>query len=161
MRNRGLKVVRDKDELRYKDSIRDFMKRVGSGKAVVLILSEAYLRSHNCMFELTEIHKSRGLRERCFPIVLDPAAIHDPIQILEHVAFWENKIRELDDAMKRVEGSNLEGVRETLDLYRKIRATVARLTDVLGDMNHLPSGDHIASGFAELTEAIERQLEQS
>lgn len=158
LRERGLNVVRDKDALRYKDSIREFMERAGRTKAAVLVLSEAYLRSHNCMFELLEIHKSRELRARSFPIVLDADAIHDPVRILGHIKFWEEKIRELDEAMKGVEGSNLEGIRERLDLYREIRATVARLADVLGDMNHLTPADHADRGFAELAETIGRQL---
>jgi hypothetical protein len=156
--DRGISVVRDKNELQYRESIRGFMRRIGSSKAVVLVLSEAYLRSPNCMFELVEINKSEELRERSFPIVLDASTIQDPVQILGHVKYWEDRITDLDRAMKDVEGSNLEGVRETLDLYRQIRATIARLADVLGDMNHLTPGDHMNSGFSELADAIEDRL---
>jgi internalin A len=158
MRARGMPVTRDKDELRYKDPIRAFMRRAGRSKAAVLVLSEPYLRSHNCMFELIQIAKGADLRGRVFPVVLDAAAIHDPIRIVGHIAYWESKIKELDEAMKGVEGSNLEGIRETLDLYREIRATIARLTDVLADMNHLTPAAHTGSGFAELAETVAARI---
>ena len=57
-----------------------------------------------------------------------------------------------------MEGANLEGIRETLDLYREIRATIARLTEVLSDMSHLPPAEHQTSGFAQLAEAIENTV---
>lgn len=157
----GLPVTRDTNELRYKDPIRAFMQRAGRSRAAVLVLSEAYLRSPNCMFELIEIAKGADLRGRVFPVVLDGAAIHDPLCILDHIEYWERKINELDVKMKRVEGSNLEGVRETLDLYREIRATIARLTDILADMNHLTSVEHAESGFASLAEAVAVRIDSS
>jgi len=43
LRGTGIGFSRDRNELRYKDSIRDFMRRLGRGKAVVVILSNQYL----------------------------------------------------------------------------------------------------------------------
>lgn len=60
--------------------------------------------------------------------------------------------------MKGIEGSNLEGLRESLDLYREIRTTIARLTEVVADMNHLTGAEHLESDFAELANAIEVRL---
>lgn len=161
LRLHGLPVTRDKDALRYKDPIRDFMRRVGRGKAVIVVLSEPYLRSPNCMFELIQIANGPDLRGRVFPIVLDGATIHDPIRVIGHVAHWEAKIKALDAAMKEVEGSNLEGIRETLDLYRGIRATIARLTDILAAMNHLTPAEHTGSDFVELAAAVAARIGDS
>ena len=74
------------------------------------------------MFELMEFAKAQDLRGRCFPVVLEPEAIHDPVRILGHIQFGRED-RRTRRGMKKVEGSNLEGVREKLDLYREIRAT--------------------------------------
>jgi Leucine-rich repeat (LRR) protein len=53
-------LLRDREEVRYKDSIRDFMRRIGKGKCVVVVISEKYLKSENCMFEMVEIAKAEG-----------------------------------------------------------------------------------------------------
>lgn len=93
LKGRDIRVTRDKDALRYKDSIGEFMRRLGRGTAVVVVLSEAYLRSHYCMYELLQIDKSRDLRERAFPIVLDDAGIHDPIEMVGHTNIGSRRSR--------------------------------------------------------------------
>jgi pterin-4a-carbinolamine dehydratase len=45
-------VVRDKENLEYKGLISDFMRGIGKGNIVVVVLSDKYLRSDYCMFEL-------------------------------------------------------------------------------------------------------------
>jgi hypothetical protein len=49
---KGVTIIRDKREMRFKDRIKDFMERIGRGKCVIVVISEKYLKSENCMFEL-------------------------------------------------------------------------------------------------------------
>ena len=58
----GVRLLRDREEMRYKDSIREFMRRIGQGKCVVVVISEKYLKSENCMFEMLEIAQAGALR---------------------------------------------------------------------------------------------------
>src|SRR5206468_710153 len=39
MEGRGVLVTREKDEVRYRDSIQQFMRRIGAGKCIIVILS--------------------------------------------------------------------------------------------------------------------------
>ncbi len=48
----GQRVLRDKEELRWGDSIAEFMQRLSAGRCVILVLSADYLRSPFCMTEL-------------------------------------------------------------------------------------------------------------
>lgn len=152
-----IQVIRDKNEMKYKDSIREFMKRMGRGKAIVIVLSKAYLESHNCMFELTEIAERGDIGKRVFPILMPDAKIHDALTRIGYLEYWETKIRQLTDAMKRVSLENQHGIREELDLYSRIRATMARIVDLLSDMNLL-SLEQVESGsFQILVEALEKR----
>ena len=108
---RGVLVVRDRDEVGYRDSIRAFMSRLGAGTAIVVVVDRAYLRSKNCMFELTEIASRPDFAARIFPIVLPDAEIFDPIQLVGYVSYWEEKRAELDRAMRTVGQENLQGIR--------------------------------------------------
>lgn len=56
---RGVPLVRDESAMRYRDTVRDFMRTLGAGKAIVVVVDDACLRSENCTFELTEIAGSR------------------------------------------------------------------------------------------------------
>ena len=83
--DRGVPLVRDKSEMRYRDSIKQFMRRLGAGKYVVVVIDDGYLRSANCMFELTEIAQDPAFASRVFPVVMSDGAIFNPVR----ASFWK------------------------------------------------------------------------
>jgi internalin A len=150
MEERGVLVTRDKDEVRYRDSIQEFMQRLGAGKCVILILDRDYLQSKNCMLELTEIASRPEFASHVYPIVMPDARIFDPVGRLGYVKFWEDQRATLDHAMRQVGQEYLQGVREDLDLYEKIRNMIPGIMDVLADMNTLTSEIHKGTDFEQL-----------
>jgi internalin A len=93
-----------------------------------------------------------------FPVVLADADIYNAKARLQYVKHWEKEKRDVNTEMKKVSSENLEGVRETIDLYAKIRTTAARLMDIIGDMNALTPEQHRGSNFDALFRALERRL---
>lgn len=158
LQQRGLRIVRDKRELGYKGSIRAFMESIGQGNCVIVVISDKYLRSANCMFELVEIAENKQFHDRIFPIVLEDADIYDPLKRVEYVRYWEAKRSELAEAMKTLDPANLQGLRDDMDLYDRIRDKISTLTSILKDMNTLTPEIHQNTRFSHLYEAIEKRL---
>lgn len=156
---RGIKITRDKRDLGYKGSIREFMERIGQGNCVIVVISDKYLRSSNCMFELVEIAQGKQFHDRIFPIVLADANIYDPIKRIEYVKYWEVKRAELADAMRTLDPANLQGIRDDMDLYDRIRDEISGLTSTLKDMNTLTPDMHRDAGFAQLYDALIRRMQ--
>jgi hypothetical protein len=154
LEQRGVKIIRDKRDLPYKRSINEFMERIGQGNCVIVVISDKYLRSPNCMFELVEIAEGKQFHDRIFPIVLNDADIYDPVRRLEYVKHWEDKLAELDQAMREVGQANLQGIREEIDQYSRIRDKVSGLTSILKDMNTLTPEMHRETDFSQLYEGI-------
>jgi len=158
LQKRGLNIVRDKRYLRFKGSVKEFMERIGQGNCVIVVISDKYLRSPNCMFELVEIAEKKEFYDRVFPIVLSNAEIYDPVKQLKYVKYWEAKVAELDGAMRKVGQANLQGIRDEIDLYTRIRANIAELTTILKDMNTLTPDMHRDSDFSEIYVGITRRM---
>jgi TIR domain len=158
---KGITIVRDKRDLNFKGRIKAFMEEIGRGKAVIVIVSEKYLKSENCMFELVQISKNGQFYDRIFPIVLNDANIYKAVHRIKYVQHWEEQIRELDQELKTVGAANLQGFREDIDLYTEIRATIADLTGILKDMNALSPTIHAESNFEELFKMVESKLVSS
>ena len=159
---RGLSIVRDKKDLGYKGSIEDFEQRIGRGKAVILVISDKYLRSKHCMYELVAVAENPNLRARIFPIVLPDAKIYDAVDRLGYIQYWDTKIAELNQSIKEVSVvSNLKGVTDDLDLYDRIRDNIAELTDLLSDMNTLTPEIHATSSYNGLAEAIKAEMKKT
>ena len=81
----GIRIVRDKKNLDYRDAIEAFEQRIGRGQCIVLVISDKYLRSEHCMYELVEADRNRNLRDRIFPIVLADAQIYRTIDRLNYI----------------------------------------------------------------------------
>jgi|CXWL01.1.fsa_nt_gi hypothetical protein len=160
LQKRGIKIVRDKRELGYKGSINAFMERIGRGDCVILVISDKYLRSPNCMYELVEIAENKHFQDRVFPIVLQDADIYNPVHRIQYIKHWEEKRAELAEAIKTLDPANLQGIREEMDLYDRIRDKVSGLTGILKDMNTLTPEMHSESDFEELYNAIEKRLKE-
>jgi internalin A len=150
MAERGVLIIRDKNEISYRDSIQQFMQRIGAGRCVIVILSKAYLESPNCMYELTQIASRPEFARRIYPIIMPDARIFDPISRLQYIKYWESKRAELDAAMKEIGQEHLEGIRDELDLYEDIRNTIGKITNVLKDMNTLTPDVHRGTNFEQL-----------
>ena len=161
LQKRGIKIIRDKRSLGYRGSIKDFMERIGLGDCVIVVVSDKYLRSPNCMFELVEIAENNQFHDRIFPVVLADADIYKPVRQIEYVQHWENEIKELKTALGTVDPTHLEGSYEQLNLYDRIRDNISRLTAILSDMNTLTPDMHRDSEFSELYEGVVQRLDES
>ncbi|MCL4273198.1 MAG: TIR domain-containing protein [Anaerolineales bacterium] len=161
LQERGINITRDKRDLGYKGSIKEFMERIGQGHCIIVVVSDKYLRSPNCMFELVEIAENKQFHDRIFPVVLTDADIYDPVKRLEYVKHWETKRSELAEAMRSVDPANLHGIREDIDMYDRIRDKVSGLTSILKDMNTLTPEMHRESNFSHLYDAIEKRIKES
>jgi uncharacterized protein YjbI with pentapeptide repeats len=137
LQQRGIQVIRDKRDLGYKGSIKELIERMGQGACVIVVISDKYLRSPNGMFELVEIAENKQLHDRVFPILLPDANIYDPLTRIEYIRYWEVKRVELTETIKSLDPANLQGIREELDLYDRIRDKISGLTSLLKDMNTL------------------------
>jgi formylglycine-generating enzyme required for sulfatase activity len=161
LQKRGVRIVRDKRALGYRGSIKEFMERIGRGNCVILVISDKYLRSPNCMFELVETAENKQFHDRIFPIVLSDANIYDPIKRIEYVKHWEAKRAELAKAMKKLDPANLQGIRDDMDLYDRIRDRISGITSILKDMNTLTPDMHRDSDFSDLYDAIAKRMEEN
>lgn len=137
LQTRGTTVVRDKrGTVGYRGAlIIEFMKRMGPGRAIVVILSDKYLRSPSTMLEFIEICKHPQYYDHVFPIILADANIYEPVKRLDYVKYWEDKKNELAEATKSVNSANVKGVQEDIEIYDAAPSLIDRLFDILKEMN--------------------------
>lgn len=130
---RGLKfnIIRDKVDLGYKGNIKEFMQRIGKGKYVIIIISDKYLKSENCMFEMLKIKNHGNSYDRIFLIVLEDAQIFDEISRIDYLNYWDDKVRTLKEKVE-----TLRDPVGKVKVYEKINqyADISRIIDEITDM---------------------------
>ncbi|WP_339708103.1 toll/interleukin-1 receptor domain-containing protein [uncultured Kriegella sp.] len=158
---RNVHIIRDKNDLQYKGRIKDFMERLGQGNCVILVVSNKYLRSENCMFELLQIFKNQNFYERIFPLVLDDVKIAKATDRIDLVKYWEDETENLDIKIRELKDlSNIQGVTDDLNLYTEIRHNIARLTNILKDINTLNTNRHINSDYEQLYSLVRQKIDE-
>lgn len=142
---RGIRIIRDKTTLRFGDRISKFMRRIGTGDRVFVILSEKYLHSPNCMFELCEIWRySRGdeedFRRRVRVYVLPGAQASLPIERTRLALYWKLQYDEIA-ALIRNHGGEIIGDQDfahfkmMCDFYHRVPDILATIYDTVQPRN--------------------------
>src|SRR5215216_7306604 len=132
LQRRGLNIVRDKRNLGYKGSIRKFMERIGEGDCVITVISDKYLRSKNCMFELAEIASNKQFADRIFPIILEDARIYNAEDRIAYIEYWAKKKDELNAKVNAIEyKANAISILEEVRDYDRFHDEIDRLTQTL------------------------------
>ncbi len=158
---KGYNVIRDKINLGFKGNIKEFMEQIGEGKYVIVVISDKYLKSENCMFEILEIKKNGDFYDRIFPIVLRDANIYRPIGRINYINHWQAQIDELNEAIKNVKVlSQVTSLTNDLNLYDYIRKTIDGIMETLKNMNTLTPDMHRGENFQSLFDAIDQKIQR-
>ncbi len=151
----GVRIVRDKKDVNYKDSIKAFEQRIGKGQCIILVVSNKYLRSKHCMYELVEIYKNLSFEQRVFPVVLGDALIYDIADRLKYIKYWDETIDSLNEQIKDMSTqSSLRGIFEDFDEYKLIRFHLIDLLNYLADTNTQSLDKHRTEKFYTLLNNI-------
>jgi internalin A len=97
----GIRVIRERDEMNWGDSIRRFMQQLAAGRCVLVILSAEYLRSPFCMTELHGIWRAAGERDEAFrrrivPLVQDDLSLRSLPDRVAHLEHWRQECQRLE-----------------------------------------------------------------
>ncbi|MBL4837117.1 MAG: TIR domain-containing protein [Kordiimonadaceae bacterium] len=103
-KSKGILIVRDKDRLKYGDSIEGFMRSIAQGDKIFVVMSDKYLKSENCMFELYHIWKHanadfEAFKERILPFCLPDAKIWEIFDRPNYVKYWRERFEFLRSKM--------------------------------------------------------------
>ncbi len=155
---KGITLVRDKRDLGFKGEITNFMNQIGTGRAVVVVISDKYLKSPYCMYELLEIYRNLKFKERIFPIVLGDANIFEPIPRLQYLKHWQLKKQELDDAIRDFGTDAITVIGDDYKTYKKVFDNFGEVINILKDINSLTPQMHRDDNFQIMFQEIEKLL---
>jgi internalin A len=138
-RTRGITILRDNKVLGLGDSIAKFMNRLAQGQRVFVVLSDKYLKSPYCMYELMEtwrrcFQEEQRLLDRVRLIILPDATIFTPLDRLKYAAYWHEKRKEVEAMMKAYD-ITLLGTRDfnELKMMQKFSSEVGDILAAIAD----------------------------
>ena len=131
----NIDVHKDTIKIKKWESIKDYMQKVESVDFAVLLISDAYLRSRNCMYEVLELMRDRKYKDKIFPAVISKE-IYKPAVIASYVKYWQDQQQELEDQLCGVKLQNLGKLNRELKVIQDITSNIADFLDLIGDLNN-------------------------
>lgn len=131
----GITVKRDIRDIGTWKSIRKFMEGIRQQDYAVLIVSDLYLKSKNCMFEVMEIMKEQQYRDRVFPAVVGNG-IYDPLVRAGYIKYWQQECDNLEASIRELEPEYITGLAADLKQYKSIASSIGEFLDIVADMNN-------------------------
>lgn len=131
----GVIVKRDVRDIGPWKSIREFMKGIRQQDYAVLIVSDSYLKSKNCMFEAMEMMKEREYVDRIFPAVIEKG-IYDPLVRAEYISYWQQECDKLEAVIRGLDPASAVDLAADLKRYKGIASSVGEFLSIVADRNN-------------------------
>ncbi|WP_289302035.1 toll/interleukin-1 receptor domain-containing protein [Sporofaciens musculi] len=135
LQNYGYTIERDIRDLDYTQSIKEFMKRIRKTDYSIILLSDRFLKSENCMREFFEFIKDDNYKDRIIPIILDSAKdIWRDNKGIEYTIFWKDKEKNFKEQLKRIDEESKSGYIEELRHISMIKDSIGEVIKIFRDM---------------------------
>ena len=124
----GYTLTRDERDIKYKDSIKEFMQQIGKHDFAIMLISDSYLKSENCMYEVMEVMRDRGYKKKILMIVLKDydkkfyknyeklmaesgdfkalkigADIYSTSGRIDYIKYWEQRENQMAEEISRIQ----------------------------------------------------------
>jgi internalin A len=154
-------VRRDEEATRPGDRISDFMREIARGTRVLVLLSDKYVRSANCMQELSYLydhHRAdpRGLDDHVLPLMVDKDFRCGTEQRLGHVRYWKDELARLKQLTAGLEPHECLSAIEEMQAINRFVGMTDQVLKFMGDVL-MPRGEDLPSeDFAAVKAALRR-----
>lgn len=163
-------ISRDIRDVRYKESFKKFMDSVRDHEYIMMIISDRYLKSMNCMYEVMEVFNEKDFEKKILFFVLSEedrkyyqtnvsekiaADIYDPEGQTEYMLYWQEEAREIKEKIKKIdEPVGARGLTNRLKRIKKIEVDLPDFFAYISDARNLPLEEHLRTEFRELRNII-------
>lgn len=167
----GIHISRDIRDVKYKESFRQFMNNIEQHDYVIMIVSDSYLKSRPCMYEVVETMKNSRYENKMLFIVLSEkerkyyknidndfvvgANVYDTEGRIRYSSYWQEKedlisklIQGISDPLNIIEPA------KELKIIKKIRLDIDDFTSMLSDRKGIPFETMYEDNFKQILDIV-------
>ena len=92
LKSKRYSVTMDDHTLKFKSKLSTFMESIRESDYSILLLSEKYLKSENCMTEVLHLLKDRDFDRKVLPIRQETLKIFSAEERLKYIEYWRDQV---------------------------------------------------------------------
>lgn len=150
-------LTRDKRDLKYKQNIEEFMKKIREHDFAILLISHEYLTSSSCMYEFLEALKERDCKEKILPIIL-VYNFYDSNCRVRYNEYWIKEVKKIENELEQLSAkkmwSLLGSKSEELKKYKKIELEIDEIIKDLQNKGMINFFDEEKNNFKTIFKEI-------
>ncbi|MGV0830143.1 tetratricopeptide repeat protein [Empedobacter brevis] len=146
----GISIRRDLKDIKYKDDLREFMRQIRDSDYAIILISTDYLKSPNCLYELSELFKDRDFDKKILPVICDETKIYSIKDKVEIIKYWSDKCIETEESIKVLEPTNSLNLLKELKVYKDIYSSVDEFIDNITKRLNVKFSDAIKNNFEDI-----------
>src|SRR5205085_1630165 len=105
--------------------------RIGKSDYVLMLISDEYLKSENCMYEVTELLNSHEFEKRILPVTIDNANIFDRKGREKYYDYWKERLQETEEIMhKHTDEKTIDDKKKIENIYSNLGQFFKKITDL-------------------------------
>ena len=132
-KNIGITFIRDIRDLQYKNSIKKFMQKVRKTDFVLMLISDGFLKSKNCMYEVHEFLKEQDYKNKMLHIILPDANIFSTESKIKYTKYWIDQYNTLNKNAKKLDPKELLSISEDLKHLDNICNSIGDFLNFISD----------------------------
>lgn len=131
----GITLIRDKRDLNYCQNIKDFMKTIRNADYALMIISNSYLKSKNCMYEVLEFVKDENYKDKILPVLLEDCNdIFDIKGQSEYIKFWQEEYNKNKEHLSEIDLLNSPSLINELKIIDNISKNIGEFLSTISNM---------------------------
>ncbi len=160
------RISRDIRDVEYHESFKRFMQSIEKHDYVITIISDNYLKSRNCMFEMLEIVKESNFSKKLQFIVLENddvkyyknapeenigADVYSAIGQAEYSKYWSSIDKKLENKIEEI-GNPMHAILQIKEkqIVQKILLDMPEFLEFIRDNKGISLSEHIEKEFADM-----------
>ncbi|MCL2804853.1 MAG: toll/interleukin-1 receptor domain-containing protein [Treponema sp.] len=145
-----ISISRDTRDVGYRDSFKKYMKKVNVHNFIIMLISDNFLKSQSCMFEVSELFKDSNFEKKLlFIIVSDDdckylkksqslyigAKLYSSVESNEYIIYWEKQYKILKESLSKIdsEEAKIESSKKLREIKRIIDHDLSPFIEYLRD----------------------------
>lgn len=166
LKNDGFNVIKDKENMGYKGVISKFMSEIGAADFVIVAISDKYLKSKFCMYELYEIFRNSGMNrdsfgKKLFPIRIDETLdLGNPDVVNGYIKYWKEQEQEWTKRVKDESDSITEEQARQFQFIKRLVIDIRNILSCLSDINSSNLNTLKSNDFADIKVALKDAIDR-
>lgn len=124
-----------KDDMHAWESLKEFMKTIRHQDFVILVITDQYLKSEACLYEITELIKDDNWDGKTMFCVLDKS-IYDKSNHIKYIKYWDKQAKDLDKQISQIPNSASSSQCERLKQLRRATDEIGQFLSKVSDSNN-------------------------